>query len=86
MSAGAGSESTHATKDKAAEAARDASRRALSFAEQQKSSIADSLGGVAQAEMDRVFNGGIGFVIGIAVKLGLAFSMVGLFLAAWFVF
>ncbi len=28
----------------------------------------------------------IGFVIGTAVKIGLAFVMVGIFLAAWFVF
>jgi len=28
----------------------------------------------------------IGFVIGTAVKVGLAFAMVGLFLTAWFVF
>jgi hypothetical protein len=28
----------------------------------------------------------IGFLIGTAVKIGLAFVMIGIFLAAWFVF
>jgi uncharacterized protein YqgC (DUF456 family) len=44
----------------------------------------------AQQDLRRAGRAGvaawIGFVIGTAVKVGLAFAMVGVFLAAWFVF